>query len=49
MDILFCIVSLILVIGYWVREQEHEQELKDSYEKGYKKGLYENVVKFSKD
>lgn len=49
MDILFIVVSLILAICYWMREQEHKQELQDSYEKGYKKGLYENVVKFSED
>lgn len=49
MDILFCIISLVLAVCYWIREQEHEKELQKSYEKGYKKGLYENVVKFSKD
>lgn len=47
MDILFIIVSLILAICYWVREQEHKKELQDSYEKGYNDGLCEQVVKMS--
>lgn len=49
MDILFCIVSIILTIGYVMREKEHKQELNDSYEKGYLAGLNENVVKMSSE
>lgn len=49
MDIVMCIFSVAIVACYMAREKEHEQELKDSYEEGYKAGLYENVVKMSSE
>jgi hypothetical protein len=40
------IVSTVLLL---VREVEHEKELKQAFEDGYKKGLYTNVVRVSEE
>ena len=45
MDIVMGIGCLAIIAAYFVREQEHKKELRASYEKGYKKGLNELVVK----
>lgn len=39
--------ALAMCIAYVHQDMIHEAELKASYEKGYKDGLYENVIKFS--
>ena len=49
MDILFVSISLILAICYWIREAQHDNEVKQAFNEGYKKGLYTNVIRVSKE
>ena len=49
MDIVLCIGCLAIISAYFLREHEYQQELKDSYEEGYKAGLNENVIKMSSE
>ena len=43
------VTSLILAVGYIIRENQIERELKAAYEKGYNDGLYTNVVRVSEE
>ena len=53
MDIILTIALLALVSLGYLREKEHESELKKaksySFNRGYQKGLYEQVVRICAD